>query len=538
MADGDSAADNPQSLEWALRQGLNVSAPAPNAPTPQAIQDQPPEFAQQGQTPTGVTPQPQQAQQQPPRLIQHGWAGMPLIAQYLHSMITGPQTGVDPQTGQPMRPVSRGDMTLEFLGQFLGNMAQGMAASGHGPGSNIRGAAAAMTAPYQRSLQDWQVQQQAQQQQSQIEARQAQEAASRAQAQQYNMVDVPLYDKEGNQATNPDGTPATMQLQQKDVGRYMGQLGKAGIAGQAAKEVAQIKEGIQLAMPPELAAQVGIPAGTMLGKGGWSSVNAKLAAAGKNIQMGDIGNGHVGLVNKATGETVKDMGVGQYVKRAEASAYFQAKFGVVPVQSVDENGDTTTQYVSRLQAPGMAPAAHAFDIVKGRAGLDNYKDSLNRISDNLDVMNDPTQRALIAQTMRDIGTIHDPGIIASTVGSAIAKGMDPKAADLVAATLQAREFIGANRQFAGNLRGSEALYQRMVANVPGPMNSPELNRALIKQDLQNTANIEAKMTKFQSGAPKAATGPLTADEAKEYLRKAGGNKDVARKLATADKRTF
>ena len=70
---------------------------------------------------------------------------------------------------------------------------------------------------------------------------------------------------------------------------------------------------------------------------------------------------------------------------------------------------------------------------------------------------------------------------------------------------QAREFIGANRQFAGNFNGSEALYNRMVANAPGVANARQINEALIKQDLKNTETIESRMQRFQGGAKKPPT---------------------------------
>ena len=185
----------------------------------------------------------------------------------------------------------------------------------------------------------------------------------------------------------------------------------------------------------------------------------------------------------------------------QAGAYWQAKYGVV--QSVDADGNP--MYVSRLGAPGAAPATGALQIFKGKAGLDNYKDALTRVSSNLGMLDDPGQRALIAQTMRNIGTNHDPGVITSFITNALGQGLDPRSADLVAAMQQAREFIGANRQFAGNFNGSEALYNRMVANAPGVANARQINEALIKQDLKNTETIESRMQRFQGGAKKPPT---------------------------------
>jgi len=197
-------------------------------------------------------------------------------------------------------------------------------------------------------------------------------------------------------------------------------------------------------------------------------------------------------MGKATPVTVDGKPI---MSNQQAGAYWQAKYGVV--QTVDPDGNPI--FARRLDAPGAPTNTGALSIFKGRAGLDNYKDALGRVQQNLDVLDDPKQRALIAQTMRGIGTVHDPGIISAAIGNAVSSGLDPRAADLTAAMLQAREFIGANRQFAGNFNGSEALYNRMVANAPGAANSKELNTALINQDLANTARIEARMKQFQGG---------------------------------------
>lgn len=233
-------------------------------------------------------------------------------------------------------------------------------------------------------------------------------------------------------------------------------------------------------------------------------------------------------MGQATPVTVNGKGI---MSNQQAGAYWQAVYGLTPTTDTEGN----PQLTPRINAAGMAPAANAFQIFKGKQGLTNYKDALGRIQDNLDVLDDTGQRAILAQTLRSIGTIHDPGIIAATLGNAVSQGLNPKAADLAAAMLQAREFIGANRQFAGNFQGSEALYQRMVANVPGPMNSKELNQALIKQDLANTARIEQGMSRFQGGnrgnQNQSGGKTLDAATAAKFLQQAGGDKDKARGLA-------
>lgn len=186
MADGDNTATNaldPNSLAALLQQTMTPNPDVQQQASPMGGELQAPPPTQQPQ----VSSTPPRSNQ-PPRM-----GGMPLIAQYIQGMIKGgTQGGIGP-SGYPQQPTSRGDMTLNFLGQFLGNLAQGLSQAGHGPGANLRGFGAAVQAPYQRSLQDFQVQQQAQEQQARIAQQQAQTELAQAQAGQYkNLMQTPL----------------------------------------------------------------------------------------------------------------------------------------------------------------------------------------------------------------------------------------------------------------------------------------------------------------------------------------------------------
>jgi hypothetical protein len=173
-----------------------------------------------------------------------------------------------------------------------------------------------------------------------------------------------------------------------------------------------------------------------------------------------------------------------------------SKAAYTPFASFDENGNPTTISSATAIQTGATPAGrvNTQQVFTGRAGLENYKTALNTQKETINVLNDDTQRALVAQTLRSIGKNHDPGIISSFINSKIQDGLTPEAAQFIGATLQAREFIGANRQFAGNFRGSEALYNRMIANVASPQNNKQLNQQLIDQDLKSTDNIEKLLT--------------------------------------------
>lgn len=487
----------PQQDPSALQQQVGTAQNAQSAPVP------PPPMGQQPQgNPQALSSLMEKAG--PPPMVEGGTAARnpaapPTMAGRKPNIVNLIQGMFNPAKGTPAgeRAPSRTDVFENFIGQFMNSFSQGLQAAGHGPGANLRGLAAGIQAPYKQDVQEFQQQQQAQQQQSQI-------AEEKARTQQLTAQTAQI----GKTATLniPGIGPVTGPV--KDILGLAGKTAPAEIKAGSAEKIAQIKEGVGLPVPKDIAQMIGRPelAGKMMGKGGWDGINKALTAQGKNLAVGDIGNGHVGIFNKSTGQVTKDFGEGQRLVAvktgAQERAYWEAKFGLVPVQ--DENG---THYEHKIDAAGMATAQHSFDIVKGKAGLNNYKDALSRMDSSMDIMKDNTQRALVAQTLRQIGTQHDPGIISSFIGSAVSEGLDPKAADLVAATLQAREFIGANRQFAGNFQGSEALYQRMVSNVPGANVSPELARRLIKQDMDNTGRIDKLLSGFQSGkqAPAKAT---------------------------------
>lgn len=166
-------------IDQLLLQKAAARVPAPIAPTvqpPAAIP--PPEV--QGQQPLSLpasmanqplTPQPQLKPPGPTA----GY-GMPALISMIGQMIH-PTGTVQP--GQLPRAPSRLDAFEHFLGNFASSLASGMAASGTGPGANIRGAAAALGEPHQALVQNYQMQQQARQ----LESEQAVRAAQTQQVQ-------------------------------------------------------------------------------------------------------------------------------------------------------------------------------------------------------------------------------------------------------------------------------------------------------------------------------------------------------------------
>lgn len=131
------------------------------------------------QSPTGAAMAQMQAGQQPQRSNQPP-VPVPILQQLISGMIHPPQTA--PDAMGVTRPVSRVSVMESFLGNFVQALGAGLAASGHGPGAFSRGMGAAMTAPYQQSLQQFQLGQQTQANQADIAQRQAQTQLTQKQA--------------------------------------------------------------------------------------------------------------------------------------------------------------------------------------------------------------------------------------------------------------------------------------------------------------------------------------------------------------------
>lgn len=178
---------DPKSLAYMLSVG---GTSQPNVPPPS---NQPPPAAPDlgsgtadAPAPKGIGPgtllgEPVQQTPKPAQPPKPG--GMPLLAQFLGQMISPPKGTIDPALTQPSRPASRLDAFEHFIGQFLTSFSQGMSAAGTGPAANARGFGAAVQAPFQQQMQQYQLGQQQQAQQSQIGLQQAEAERQRAQAQ-------------------------------------------------------------------------------------------------------------------------------------------------------------------------------------------------------------------------------------------------------------------------------------------------------------------------------------------------------------------
>jgi hypothetical protein len=148
----------------------------------------------------GPTPKPQPSSGPPKQ------STVPALYGFMRQMFGGQdQRGYyDAPAGQPGRPVSRMDAFENFLGNFLSSFATGMQQGGTGPGASGRGFGAAVNAPYQKQVGQYQLQQQGQL--AQAQAAEAQGRGSEAEARAAQM---------GQMVTLPNGVTMPMALAQK-----------------------------------------------------------------------------------------------------------------------------------------------------------------------------------------------------------------------------------------------------------------------------------------------------------------------------------
>lgn len=221
----------------------------------------------------------------------------------------------------------------------------------------------------------------------------------------------------------------------------------------------------------------------------------------------DIG-GETYMIDKRNGDKLADLGTSNSIATAAARAKYSAMYGLT--NTMDEEGNPTS--VSRLTALQQGLPSVGFDALKqigsDRVGINQYQDILDKqISPNLSVLNDPTQRAIIAHTLSE--GEKNPGAFQALLTSSAQQGLSAQGAALAAGIMQGREFGGVARKYGGNMNGTEGLMNRIMSNQASPLNSEQLNRDLIQNDRQFTQralNTLGGITSHRAGShtPKTA----------------------------------
>lgn len=229
----------------------------------------------------------------------------------------------------------------------------------------------------------------------------------------------------------------------------------------------------------------------------------------------DIG-GRTVQFDKRNGSIIKDMGPSNALvvgaSNANQRAAAMARYGLV--ESVDESGAPIA--ISRLQALQQGTptftSQQAKEFSSDAVGLAQYDSILrNQIQPNIKILNDPGQRAIIAHTLSTAGAGEkDQGAINSLVTAASQQGLSPGGAALIAGILQGREFGSVARKYGGNMNGTEGLQMRIASNQASPINTEEVNKNLINNDIAFTGKALAARGNLlkrsvKTGAPATPT---------------------------------
>lgn len=226
----------------------------------------------------------------------------------------------------------------------------------------------------------------------------------------------------------------------------------------------------------------------------------------------DIG-GRTVQFDKRNGSIIKDMGPSNALvvgaSNANQRAAAMARYGLV--ESVDESGAPIA--ISRLQALQQGTptftSTQAKEFSSDAVGLAQYDSILrNQIQPNIKVLNDPGQRAIIAHTLSE--GEKNPGAAQSLLTAAAQQGLTPQGAALVAGILQGREFGSVARKYGGNMNGTDGLQNRIMANQASPINTEEVNKNLINNDIAFTGKALAARGNLlkrsvKTGAPATPT---------------------------------
>jgi hypothetical protein len=501
--------------------GSTVNAPAaPNAQqilsqylTSQAMPEQ------QASPNTGQLQQP--AQQAPPQQQQRQprIGGMPLIARYLTGVFRGQRLQQQPDGSWAQGP-SRGDMTMDFLSEFLGNMAQGLSQAGTGPGANARGFGAAVQAPYQRAMQDYQVQQQAQIHQGQLAQQQADIA--------YKTPSIDMED--------PDGNP--IKIAPSQLGQALGAQYKfAGTkeTAQAKRDVAQtnleagiaktaIAQGQPLPVDKTIANLVGMPelADKPVGKGTWD--NIKKALDSKGYKLADLGSEGAWIIDRG-GNRIKKVGESPSVARGMGYALGRAMY--TPFETV-EPGTNIPTTISNLQA--LKTGAPKVSITQqaqlgGRYALFNdaygILDKVDNLADKIN-LDDPEVSARIAAgyaALKDPATSGATREILSNVllRQPINRQLSSNEREMVLLLAQGKAAGTGLRSIMGQAGTNQMQQSLDSALMPGPQGAA--NKASLKQQVDATRQL---LNRFTVGQPQVGLNAPGSPTALPGAKQGGG----------------
>lgn len=350
-----------------------------------------------------------------------------------------------------------------ILGDFLYSAGKGMAAAGHGPESNARGAGEAMGALHDRDIEQQQLA-------NQKAAIQATAALKAGQASQYDTEPVTLSNGQVVMM-NSIAAAKVRQAQEQAAGRTAtqetkneGALATQGLKNTGAVQVAQIRAGSQSAfgkLTPEMAA-IGMPPDPKDYSAGIKDPRFKQA---------------VQQYGQDVTELKQKNALANTTARGMAFAYGRAKYMQVPVLDSDtqEMGFKTPLEIA-ASGNKYKPLAEADKQMMKNAVFEDIKGAAGKLRAATQANTDGFSAAQVAQMTAAMQADPSGGVLSSTISNLAHAGakdsLTPKQQDQAIAMQQAYENAYALRGVAGMGSGSDQLRDAIRATLPGPSSPP------------------------------------------------------------------
>lgn len=467
----------------------------------------------------------------------------PLLLDYIQSMIRGGGQ-VQPGQAQPQRPESRGDMTLNFMGQFLANLAQGLASAGHGPGANLRGFAGAAEAPYQRAVGQYERGQQQEAQAAQVGREQAQTGLSEAQTTQTGLESELMRRRialmqSGNLGQDPIASLGTLSDDEKAVVGAAKQ--ESAIKGDQTPLLGAVEKITnQRAISGRMGGNATIVPDANSTKTGLAKVIRDRSGKVIDVQRDAIVPGMVGKVSST--ERIEKNEKGELVRvpvTTTTTPLIPGGGGKTPKSAgkTPANVPTANTVAKPILNPDGTPLHQPmsqtaknslFKIDSALTLADRVRPDLESVTNDLkrggNLWDSAQQRSAWAQYQKlgiDPSNI-DPDSIVSQLPN-----VDPRLARLMP-TIAMLQIVGAQPYLQG-VRRFEFIKQ-IQSHLPDPAkDTPQLMVSKLQQLNRNLPGLEAALYKAEGITPKMDT-PM----AQRYLNLAGGDKGKARVMAKTD----
>lgn len=350
---------------------------------------------------------------------------------------------------------SKLDRFESFLGNFLQSLSTGLAQEGTGPGAAMRGAAAAMQAPYQQALQQYGLQQQGRMQQAQLAAEQAKTQQTRIQTQRMGTSTM---------VTMPNGAQVMVPNDQ------LANVLKSMAPAQARLGAAELQAGAKLSTQDNVNRVLG-EARDALAKGDVATYQAKLKEAGEMAAAKKppvVKNNETEWIARLINDP-NDTKADAMLKKLqsnrkeimEARGISIGKGRLYQLQSVyhPDTGETDLmtgfQYLEgKANGENLVPAGKVGqkDIEAVQQLRSEATPALKQVRSALSAFDNTSDRLLFARVMKSVGTPsagNEHSWFQNVVDQVAKSGLSQKGQDLLIAEARMAETLGRMRGVLG-----------------------------------------------------------------------------------------